>query len=165
MNVLPSFDEEVKTIQSKVGDLSGRRFFSSPLKRCKLLAEALSSEPRKIFYDPRLLELSFGNWENKKWGDLPQHEMNYWMENFVMSSAPEGETFLELYERVSDFWDELMMAEVDDAVVVSHSGPMHTIVAHILEIPLENVYSLKMHYGQLLKLERRWNGKFEIEFC
>lgn len=163
LDVVDSFDDEVKIIQQKAGDIGAFRFFSSSLKRCKMLAEALAQDPRKIYYDDRLLELSFGDWEMKAWETLPQDEKTEWLNNFVTKAAPNGETFLELYERVSDFWDQLATEEVEDAVVVSHSGPLHTIVAHILEIPLDNVYNIKMNYGQVIRITKRWNGKFEVE--
>jgi alpha-ribazole phosphatase len=163
LDVVDTFEEEVKIIQEKTGEIGSFRFFSSPLKRCKKLAESLSADPRKIYYDERLLELSFGDWEMQAWDALPQDEMKAWMNDFVSSSAPNGETFLQLYERVSDFWDQMATEEVDDAVVVSHSGPLHTIVGHILEIPLDNVYNLKMNYGQVIRITKRWNDKFEIE--
>lgn len=163
LDVIDSFEDEVKIIQEKAGDIGSFRFFSSPLQRCKKLAQALAGDPRKIHFDDRLVELSFGDWEMQPWDELPQDEMKAWRGNFVSKSAPNGETFLQLYERVSDFWDQLATEDVDDAVVVSHSGTMHAIVGHILEIPLDNVYNLKMSYGQVIRVTKRWNDTFEIE--
>ena len=152
LDVVPSFPEEVKAIQNKMPNCEGFRVFSSPLRRCKLLAEALVSDHDRIEFDDRLKELYYGEWENTAWTDLPKEPSARWLADFVNTSAPGGESFIKFYERVSAFWDQLQ-EEPEDTLIISHSGVLHAIVAHVLEIPLENVFGLKMGYGQIVKID------------
>lgn len=46
------------------------KVFSSPLKRCCLLAESIST--LEIEYHDSLMEMNFGDWENKTWDTIDQ---------------------------------------------------------------------------------------------
>lgn len=162
LQVAASFQEELEGIRNVLPDIENHRFFSSRLIRCKQLAEALAPDPKRILFDDRLLEMDCGDWENKVWADLPQEAFQHWMKNFVLESAPNGESFLQLYERATDFWDELMLDEAEDVVVVSHSGVLHAIVAHLLEIPLDHAYDLQFGYGQVIRVDKRHHGRWGI---
>lgn len=123
--------------------------YSSPLKRCTTLAEFLSNS---VQTDPRLLELNFGNWENKVWQEIPKKETADWMNNFVQTPTPNGESMLQLFHRVSHFLDELRQRNEENVVIVTHAGVIRCLICYLLEIPLQNIFKLKVNYGQLYKI-------------
>ncbi|RYF97545.1 MAG: alpha-ribazole phosphatase [Chitinophagaceae bacterium] len=97
------FEEELKIIQNKLpNDIS--KVYSSPLRRCTVLAQHLFSN---FETDDRLMELNFGKWENKNWNDLDQTELNHWMADFVNVPASNGENYTQLYERNIQFIKQL----------------------------------------------------------
>ena len=58
-----SFYDEALQLQQKLPELNGDcKVFSSPLSRCLRLANRFSDT---VTTDERLLEMNFGNWENK----------------------------------------------------------------------------------------------------
>jgi alpha-ribazole phosphatase len=125
--------------------------YSSPLTRCHRLAARLASGT-EILLDDRLKELHFGNWEMKRWEEIPAEELNPWMQDFVNVSASGGENFQNLYERSGAFFDELIKSGHKQVVVVSHAGAIRAIIARVLEIPLKNAFKIPVTYGSVTKL-------------
>src|SRR5690606_37382738 len=66
-----SFQEELAVLKNHLPN-DFDQLFSSPLSRCKTLAEPFSSE---IIFDDRLKEMHFGDWEMKTWNDIPTDEI------------------------------------------------------------------------------------------
>jgi len=122
--------------------------YCSPLKRCTDLASALKCE--KIRIENALLEMNFGDWENKKWEDLNEAELNNWMADFVNVKTPNGENLLELAERVKLFLDELRNQQHKKVLLITHSGVIRCIWSYLLEIPLQNIFKFNVDYFQVL---------------
>lgn len=120
----------------------------SPLKRCTDLASALKFQNIRI--ENALLEMNFGDWENKKWEDLNVAELNNWMADFVNVKTPNGENLVELAERVKLFLDELRNQQYKKVLLITHSGVIRCIWAYLLEIPLQNIFKLNVDYFQVL---------------
>ena len=147
----PSFNVDVEQVKQKLSEpLFNCQVFSSPLTRCKLLAERLSSHH---VMDDRLLELDFGAWENCRFEDLDGDAVQRWTESFVHSSPPSGESFSDLCSRAADFWQELITLPVKQAVVVTHAGVIRALLAHILQLPLANAFQFKVDPGSIHKLQ------------
>ena len=163
LDVIHSFPQESAAVKALLPDLQDYTFYASPLQRCRKLAEVLVPEGKTIHFDDRIKELAFGDWEMTRWEDLPQPDLQEWFSNFVERSAPGGETFLKFYERITDFWEELLEEDHENIVVVAHSGVLHTIVAHLLEIPLDNVFALQMGYGHIVRITPKKNWKWSVE--
>jgi alpha-ribazole phosphatase len=126
---------------------------SSPAQRCCLMAEYF-----KFNYstDERLREMNFGDWEFKKWTEIPEEEIDPWYKDFVNVRASGGENLLEMQTRVLNFWNELTAKEnIDKVLILSHAGVIRLILQSILKFPLENMFSLQIDYGKkvIVKLE------------
>src|SRR5581483_10134224 len=61
--------------------------YSSPLLRCRQLAQHIYSE-KEIILDDKLMEMNFGDWELKKWNNIDQQKLNEWMVDFVNVKVP-----------------------------------------------------------------------------
>ncbi|MCV9385757.1 alpha-ribazole phosphatase [Reichenbachiella ulvae] len=120
--------------------------YSSPLLRCKTLAWELEGE---INFDARLKELNFGDWELKKWEDIPKEQLNPWMESYVELAPPKGESYLQLAERVKAFWNELLEKELDTVAIISHGGVIRALLSIILDLDLKNSFKLQIDYGSV----------------
>ena len=91
-------------------ELSGARLISSPLYRAwqsaVLVAEALSLDPHAIEFEPRLMEVGFGDWEGLTREDIKATALDEWRTrkadvwNHV---PPGGESFAELEARAEDW--------------------------------------------------------------
>jgi alpha-ribazole phosphatase len=122
--------------------------YCSPLKRCKDLAIAL--ELNNIYFDNSLMEMNFGDWENKKWNDLNQEDLNNWMTDFVKVKTPNGENLIELFERVKLFLDNLRKQEHKKVLLITHAGVIRCVWTYLLQIPLTNIFKIPVDYGQKL---------------
>ena len=123
-------------------------YFSSPLQRCKLLAQKLSDT---INFDNRLKELDFGDWELKKWNDINKNELDIWMNDFVNVSTTNGESYLDLHSRTVTFLNEIKLLEKEKAVIVTHAGVIRSLWSYINNSPLEKSFDLKLDYGHIIK--------------
>ncbi|MCD8414688.1 alpha-ribazole phosphatase [Tenacibaculum dicentrarchi] len=149
IGVIDTFLEEVQPILKEV-PLSDTEtsYYSSPLKRCKLLAEQLSDT---IIFDDRLKELDFGDWELKKWDDINKPELDIWMNDFVNITVTNGESYIDLHNRTVEFLNELKSLKKQRIVIVTHAGVIRSLWAYVNNISLENSFDLKLKYGDIIK--------------
>ena len=120
--------------------------YSSPLKRCLLLAKILKSE--RLIQDSRLMELNFGDWEMKPWDNLPKEELTRWMEDYVQIAPPGGESMMDLKNRVLTWWDSLLSSGYQRLAVVTHSGVIRVMNAYLSNIPLSEAFNrINIPYG------------------
>jgi alpha-ribazole phosphatase len=146
-NKLPEFDEDCKV-------------FSSPLTRCLQLAETFSDT---VISDARLQELNFGDWEGKRYDDIEADALQHWMDNFVTATPPNGENFEDLYRRAGDFWQDLLAAETEQVLVITHAGVIRALLARALNLPLANSFQLRVDSGSVHKL-RQADDYLHIEY-
>ena len=126
-------------------------FYSSPLQRCTLLAEFISEA--KYTTDPRLMEMHFGDWELKPWDAIPPEEINPWMADFVNIAVPNGESFVQLHQRVTDFiLTELQHDNTKPIVIITHAGVIRSMLCKMSNLPLKDAFTNKVDFGQVIKL-------------
>ncbi|QIY90638.1 alpha-ribazole phosphatase family protein [Chryseobacterium gallinarum] len=119
---------------------------SSPSLRCRLLADYFKFD---YTTDARLREMNFGNWELKKWTEIPEEEINPWYQDFVNVKASGGENLLEMQTRVLSFWNELIKKkDTGKVLIITHAGAIRLILQSILQFPLENMFSIQIDYGK-----------------
>lgn len=119
--------------------------FSSPLQRCIKAAQILFPK-NEIITDERLKELNFGEWENRKWDDVPKNELDEWSKNLLSFRPGGSESFQELSERVNAFLQELLQRKEEKILVLSHAGTMRAVLSHIMNISLEKTLNFSLGY-------------------
>jgi len=130
--------------------------FSSPLKRCVILAKYIQNNIKTIFYqeDKRLMEMDFGDWEMKNWNAILPEQLNPWMEDFVNVPASNGESFVVLHKRTEAFLSDLVLKEFKQPiVVVCHAGIIRSILCHHTSLPLKDAFQNKAGFGEVIKIE------------
>ncbi|NJD24519.1 MAG: alpha-ribazole phosphatase family protein [Betaproteobacteria bacterium] len=132
---------EVVAVALRAGLPPGLPVWSSPLARCRALAQALHVSP---CVDERLAEMDFGNWEGMAWDDIPRAELDAWAADVAGYAPPGGESPRALQRRALAFVASL---DVPEAVVVTHAGVMRTLVAHVRGLPPERWTELRFAYG------------------
>lgn len=151
LDVARSFEAELMTLQAKLAHLSHATLFSSPLQRCKKLANAFT-HLGKVQEDTRLMELNFGEWEMQPWENIPQGMIETWADDHVKKAPPNGESFLALAERAQDFFDELRQHSIEHAVVFTHAGVIRALLSSFLGMPLTHAFRLQVDYGHVTVL-------------
>lgn len=147
--VMDNWETEAESIIQRFDYLSNPLVFSSPLTRCSLLAEKIST---RVNLDNRLKELNFGDWELKPWDEISGAEAENWMNNFVVTRCPNGESYLDLYKRVKSFLSELCNYTDEEVIIVTHGGVIRAIVCSIENIPLHKSFEINVNHGQITSL-------------
>ncbi len=150
LDVTSDFEKEWKAVHEKLKFDTGTIIYSSPLQRCSKLANTINTNVR---IDDRLMELDFGPWEMKAWNDISPKEIKPWMNDFVNTKVPTGESYMDLQERVVDFFNKVVLPSKKDSILISHAGPIRALLAHIKNMPLKDSFSIQLNYGHVLKLE------------
>ncbi|HEY4541427.1 MAG TPA: histidine phosphatase family protein [Noviherbaspirillum sp.] len=103
--------------------------YSSPLRRCSLLADRLAVElgSPTVQCDARLAELHFGAWEGRAWNEIPASEVDAWAADVTGYRPGGGESVLQAAARVAAFLDDVR--HIAQAVVVCHAGTIRLLRA------------------------------------
>ena len=130
--------------------------YSSPLQRCVFLAKHIQKNTKieSIIEDSRLMEMNFGDWELKSWDNIPQEILNPWMTDFVNVRVPNGESFVDLNERVVDFLENEISKETEKPlIIVAHAGVIRSVLCKINNLPLQEAFKSKLNFGAVVKIE------------
>ena len=143
LNLAKTYPQEFERLKAHLPETFDL-LYTSPLQRCAQLAESLASEMQ---VDDRLMEMDFGDWEMKPWADIPQEVLNPWMQDFVKTPVPGGESFGELIERVDAVWQEISKQDVDRILVVTHGGVIRSVLGAVLGMDPKQFFSMEIDYG------------------
>jgi alpha-ribazole phosphatase len=146
-----TFAQEARHVSALISPLMPMPLFSSPLSRCRLLAESLG--PANLSVDQRLLEMHFGDWEGRLWSELDESEARRWADDFVNRSCPGGESYRMLYERVRSFCEDVKNDRHERIGVITHGGFIRACVAYYLDLPLERCFDLAIPFGHVIRLD------------
>jgi alpha-ribazole phosphatase len=142
-----TFKEEAAALKKKLAH-NFDAVFCSTLNRCTTLATELGFTP--FITTDLLKEYNFGNWENRKWADLPAAELNPWMEDFVNVPAPGGENLIALNNRIQQFVQQLLALPHKKVLIITHAGPIRCFWSYLLQVPLQNIFKIPVGFGEVL---------------
>ena len=126
----------------------GLPLYSSPLRRCRQLAEALHPAP---LFDARLLEMDFGAWEMHPWHALDRTVLDAWAAQPLDFAPPGGESPAQLMQRVREFHAGL----AGDAIVVTHAGVIKALHGLIHKLPAGEWIGLSFAFGSVTTIDTR----------
>lgn len=123
--------------------------YTSPLQRCRQLAEALHPAPRS---DARLQEMHFGEWEMRPWNRIQREALDGWAADPLGYVPPQGESVGELQRRVHGFVDEARQQGIERAALVTHAGVMKVIVGKAQGLPPRTWMALSFAYESVVSV-------------
>ena len=124
--------------------------YSSPLRRCRLLAEQLHDAP---VYDERLMEMDFGNWEMQAWNAIDRVQIDRWATDPLDFAPPGGESPAALQARAVAFCTELQIGGVMEAVLVTHAGVIKALCGYREGLPANEWIRLDFKFGSISLIE------------
>lgn len=168
LDVTDTFQAEAEVIRQYLPGSIGP-VFSSPLKRCTLLARELFPDQPLHLMDG-LMEIHCGEWEMQPWDDLPKEEVDPWMNDFVQIRIPGGESYLDLHQRVTECWDSITRDATRDGdtrgtdapgdiALVAHGGVIRSILSGITDTPLIDSFKrFSLYYGCVIRVFQTDDG-------
>jgi broad specificity phosphatase PhoE len=135
-------------------------FVASPMRRTRETMEriraAMELDPQAYRTDPRLVEMSFGDWQGFTFPELearhPGSARERGLDKWNFQPPGEGaESYQMLLERVKPWFDALDR----QTVCVTHGGVVRALFRVVLEMPEEEAANLDVPQNRLLRLEGR----------
>ena len=132
---------------------------SSPLQRCTEFAETLAeARGLPLEKDTAIREMDFGAWEGRTAEDIlargPGDLAGFWADP-ENAQPPDGEALPDFRERVVAGWEGLLgRYSGHHVLVVSHGGAIRVILAHVLGMPLANLFRMEVPYACRSRIRR-----------
>ena len=164
--------QQAKQLSENLKDYHFDVCYSSPLDRAYMTARlALKDRDVPIHKDLRLVEHGYGLLESHSYRHWPW--FRWTNEAYNYESHPErfhapigAETFDDVYARAQDFIDNVLIPESrqrDGILVAGHGGINCAIMGRLLDIPLEDFWSVKQANCGYTVLDEK-NGSFQITY-
>jgi alpha-ribazole phosphatase len=165
-DVLPgeeALNDAVEKVKGKINDTKLDICYSSPLFRCRLLAERLI-QPKKVKVEELLREIDFASWEMKPWNEIPQKQQKEWGDDFVNCKIHGGENFFDVQKRIVESWEQVIQTTDKEILVVSHAGLLRALLAHLLDASPQKIFAIDVDYGDVIQV--KWSNKnyYKIKF-
>ncbi len=138
-----------------------RRVLTSPLRRARAVGEWLARWGWQHRVDPRLSEVSFGDWDGQPWSAIGPDPVQAWCDDFAGHAPGGGESLLCLFERCRSLLGEVAGTVEGAMCVVGHAGWMSAArhLAQGLPPPARAAdWPAPLPYGGLLVLSREGLG-------
>lgn len=142
---------------------AGLPVMSSPLRRCRVVAEAIAASRHadEPVFDARWAEMHFGEWEMCAWNAIARPAIDAWAADFLDYLPPGGESVRQVAARVREAFDAWRDAGAPDALVVTHAGPMQLLMRELRGQPLSQ-RGEKLAYGALVECRLDGRGGIHI---
>jgi alpha-ribazole phosphatase len=145
---------QVQAAAHRLGTQCLSGIYCSPRTRCRDSAEIIAAQRRcTVETVADLAELDFGDFEGKTYDEIAaEHPELYaeWMTNPTMVKFPGGESFSEMWTRVTAAVTKLRAAHAGSSLaIVAHGGVNRIILAEALGLPTKNIFRIGQGYAAL----------------
>ena len=138
---------------------------TSPLLRAQQTAAqitAAAGTPLRI--DERLIELDYGEWDQRLLRDIPADVGARWRAD-PSFAAPGGESLVDLRSRITPCAAALMEQAGDGViVVVSHVSPIKAVICWALDLDDSYAWRLRLDVASISRLAEGLNGPVLLSF-
>lgn len=147
-----TFIEEATRTKNQLDDIVFDKVYSSPLTRAYRLA-TFCGHPDAIL-DERLKEMNMGDWEMRTFEEIEQNDphIQEWFDDYMHEPTTNGESFPDLYQRVSAFLDELRTMPYQRVAVFAHGGVLVSAGLYAGLYPADNPFRFIAPYGGILRI-------------
>lgn len=123
-------NEQAAALANRLGPLGVATVLTSPLLRARETAVPIAAAGgADLVVDDRLVELDYGEWDQKSFPDLPAEELARWR-NDPTFAPPGGESLRTVGLRVASFCTEML--DGPTVIAVSHVSPIKAAVSWAL---------------------------------
>ena len=171
-----NFESEAAACKAQLAGIHFDRVYTSPLTRARKLA-AYCGFPDAV-EEPRMTEMHMGDWEMQRFDEIKDPQLKEYYDNYLDSPTRNGESFKDLYRRVTSFLAELQIEELrlrsfdgsahcghtsdaDSSAhgreltvgVFCHGGPIICAMVYAGLVPLEQGYANIPDYASVTKIQ------------
>ena len=140
--------KQSQRIAEALKNLPIRAVYSSDLKRTQIGAKYVADEHNlKHIPCKEFRELAFGDWEGLSVAEVNRNypdKLKERLKNIEQFRVEGGESFFQLRDRVLPKFKEIISKHTCDYVVIlCHGGVIRTILAHMLEMSVKNLFRIQ----------------------
>ena len=163
---LPPYDPDID-LDGKDKALSGlahalpddAAWLVSPLSRCVKTAEAIvrhGAKAKRMDIVPALEEQRYGDWHGKSvaeiWDAVKDGPKSNWHFLHPSVTPPQGESFLDLWARITPVMKQVQAADDRHIVIIAHAMVIRAIVGKALNLSAEQALALGVEPLSLTQL-------------
>jgi alpha-ribazole phosphatase len=138
------------------------RVYASPLRRAVDTAACIAEAHQLLVdTDERLVELDYGDWDQRGLRDIPAETWAAWRADPTFA-PPRGESLLHVTARIVDFCREHL--DEDLVVAVSHVSPIKAAVLWALDLPDVYTWRLRLDNGSVTRIAPGPDGPVLLSF-
>lgn len=141
---------QVKKVAQRLKSYPIKAVYASDLERAYQTAEAIADIHNLVINKfGELREINFGQWEGKTYDEIMLEEaqqliMDSWIKDPYHTCLPDGESLTHLQDRVVACLKKIIAKHPEETIViVTHAGPIWTVISHVLDVPLNNYWRIK----------------------
>ena len=129
------------------------KVYSSDLMRALDTARVVSGIPEAdIEVMSQLREIDLGDWDGERMENIKTRFPDAWEErgrHIESFRIPNGESFQDLHDRVIPVFQKIMAEAHGNVLVVAHAGVNRIILCHVLNRPVQELFSIPQDYAAL----------------
>lgn len=145
-----TFPAEAAIVRNAIPDIRFDVVCSSPLTRCRRLAE-FCGYPEPLM-DDRIKELNLGDCEMMMYDEIDDPNIKNWHTHFVETPIPGGESFRDIYNRVSSFLDSLKESGAKNVLIFAHGGVLACAKVYAGQTKLKNIFDELTPFGGMIEI-------------
>ena len=147
LELAPTFEDEAARVIETLP--TADRLVTSPLSRCRRLAERIGAARRLVpVVDARLREMDFGAWEGVTWNAIPRAELDAWGADFLDARPHGGESVRMLYDRARSAVADYRKTG-QSHIMVTHAGVIKAVRA---QDRYPNAWKANVAFGGTVRL-------------
>lgn len=146
-----TFEEEATLVKKNLEGITFDKVWTSPLTRCVRLATFCGYADAER--EDRIMEVNFGDWEMKSWDELnADPRAKEWFEDWINICSPNGESFTDQFNRVSEFLEEVRSSNLERVCLFAHGGVLTCARVYAGHYEMEDAFTNMPGYGEIIKL-------------
>jgi probable phosphoglycerate mutase len=149
--------EQARLAASGLADSGAELVLTSSLLRAvdtaREIAQAIGVP---VEVDDRLVELDYGAWDGRRFGEVSAAEWEQWR-NDPSFAPPGGESLEDVVARVGQFCDERLRPD-HTVVAVSHVSPIKAAVVWALGVGEAAIWRMHLDVASVTRIGRRADG-------
>ncbi len=144
--------------------------YCSDLNRAAKTSEIIAQEFKgqvQVYRTEKLREISFGDWEGKKYEEFSREEKEYyqrWLQDPVNCFIPGGESLEDVKKRVMEFIASVLKKKEKNILLVSHGGPIKIMISQVLSMNLSHLSCLAVSPASLSLIQYYENQSYLVLF-
>ncbi|WP_097026431.1 alpha-ribazole phosphatase [Clostridium peptidivorans] len=156
--------KQIEYISNKVKNVTFDKIYVSNMKRALSSASIISRNKDISFIrDKRLNEMNLGVFEGKSYEDIQREypkEFQKWSDDWKYYAPPEGESYVDFYERVKVFFQEILKLEDENVLLVTHGGVIRSILTYVMGEDLDVFWKFGSKNGDLTLVKYEYENLY-----